>query len=96
MSACLELESSSPKGELFEGCEVLFIADYDVVGHNVSGSTGVVIRTRSVFEKPLVYVPSIKEWCEPKYEWIELVDAASVSEQNKKFLKRIKTLEYSC
>ena len=96
MQACVELETSSPKGKLVEGCEVLFIADYDVFGHNVSGSFGVVVRTRSLFEKPLVYVSSIKEWCEPRYEWIELVDAASVSKQNEKFLKRVKTLEYSC
>ena len=96
MNPCMELETHCSRDELVEGCEVLFTADYDVVGHNVSGSTGVVVRTRSVFEKPLVYVPSIKEWCEPKYEWIELLDGAHVSDQNRKFLKKIKRLEYSC
>jgi len=68
------------------GMIVEITADYDVFGHNVRGMRGEILRPYSVDReertkfnsvrviKHLVYVEEIDAYCEPREEWLIIID----------------------
>ena len=82
--------------EIIRGETIKFTSDYDVWGRNVNGMKGIIAVVETTNGKPLVYVEEIEEWCEPTREMFERIRPGYVRRKTKSFLKRTKTLEYSC
>ena len=72
--------------EYVRGMIVEITADYDVFGHNARGMRGEVLRPYSVDRveknkhetvrvvKHLVYIEEIDAYCEPREEWLIIID----------------------
>jgi hypothetical protein len=82
--------------EIVKGETIKFVSDYHVWEHNVKGMKGIIAMVETTSGKPLVYIEEIEEWCEPTREMYERVRPGYVKRKTKSFLKRTKTLEYSC
>ena len=96
MSNLAVIYEEEQEPDIARGETIKFVSTYDVFGHDVKGLTGIVVTVESVEGKPLVYVPKIEEWCEPTSDLFERVRPGYVKRKSKTFLKKVKTLEYSC
>jgi hypothetical protein len=85
-SGLKDLLRMSSDSTIAKGMIVIIGHDYDVFGTNVNGMNAVVIRPYSVDRmegpykrekrviKHLVYVEGVDEYCEPRHEWLRIVN----------------------
>ena len=81
--------------EMTRGESVLVVKSYDLFDKDVLDCKGIYIKTDSVSKKHLIYFPVNQEWAEMSDDYIELVDAGVVPEDNQNFIKNVTTLQYS-
>jgi len=78
------------------GEAVRCIVDYDLFDVNINGEEGCFVKLDPVSNKSLTYFWINGEWAELEPSQFELVNKPGyISSKNKKFVTRIKTLEYS-
>jgi len=78
------------------GETVRCIVDYDLFDLNIKGKEGCLVKEDEKTGKFLVHFPENGEWAELRREQFEPVNAPGyIPEKNKKFVKNVKTLEYT-
>ena len=76
---------------LKKGEVVIFINDYDVFGYNAKGKEGMFYR-EAADGRYLVYLPEIKEWCEPQSTQLERKRPGFIPVRFVRFCKNVETL----
>ncbi|MBP04921.1 MAG: hypothetical protein CMA72_09090 [Euryarchaeota archaeon] len=78
------------------GEAVRCIDDYDLFEKNVNGEEGCFIKFSEINDKYLVWFPCNGEWAELKEGQFEMVNKPGyIPAKYKKFVKHVKTLEYT-
>ena len=68
---------------------------YDLFDEDVMGKSGLYIKTDAHTGKHLVYFPFNEEWAELPPDSIERQSAGEVSDSDRQFVGRVKTLVYT-
>lgn len=77
------------------GEAVRVLVEYDLFGNQVSGSRGIFLKEDDKTGKCLLYFPDVGEWAEINKVDLERVSPGRVSKEDKEFVSRVKTLEYT-
>ncbi len=78
------------------GEEVRCTVEYDLLGLVIKGEKGCYVKTDESTGKHLIWFPCNGEWAELEDSQIELVNKPGyIPKKFKKFIKNIKTLEYT-
>ncbi len=80
---------------MIRGQEVKFIVNEDVFGNDLFGLRGIFLKTDPNSKKSLFYVPAIDEWCEMPKDSFKVMLKGRITNKNKDFISRVKTLEVS-
>ena len=78
------------------GEAVRCIVDYDLFDVNINGEEGCFTKLDERSNKSLIYFWINGEWAELKEDQFEMINKSGyIPAKNKKFVSRIKTLQYS-
>ena len=81
--------------EITRGESVKAIVDYDLFGNNVNDHLGIFLKIDTQTNKALIYFPEFEEWAELAADQFNRESPGHVPKENKNFISRVKTLEYS-
>ena len=80
---------------IIRGESVKVLVDYDLFDTNVNGLVGIYLKTDTTTGKYLIYFPFCEEWGEINPKHLERISPLNISEENKEFISRVKTLTYT-
>tara|TARA_B100000214_G_scaffold268036_1_gene198810 strand:- start:13765 stop:14037 length:273 start_codon:yes stop_codon:yes gene_type:complete len=86
---------TSESSEILRGESVIATQDYDLFGNNVNNCLGIFLKIDSQTNKSLIYFPEFEEWAELTPSQFKREAPGRIPKENKEFISRVKTLEYS-
>ena len=79
-----------------KGEEVKITEDYTIYGYDAKGKIGVFVSNDQLTKKSLVYFRESGHWGEIEASKYERVSPGKISDENQKFVSRVRKMVYSC